>query len=370
MFVYSDFYKAQQTIITMQLQFDTIPFTANDGFECNLLHVVTASPATRGPVLLVHGAGVSANIFNPPHPDNLIRTLVNEGYDVWLENWRGSIALGPNEWDLDQAAINDHPAAVKKIIALTGTRTIKAIIHCQGSTSFMISAALGLLPEVNLIISNAVSLHPVVSGFSRFKLAVFLPLVGLWFRYLNPQWGLRAPTIGSKLLRAFVWLTHWEKDTMVGKFVSFTYGTGWPALWRLENLDAATKEWIQHEFAEVPISFFRHIRKCIRKGELVSVTGQTSYLSHFQSDARFVLFAGEKNRCFLPQSQQCTFDFLEARDPGRHSLHRIKNYSHLDLFWGKNAHLDVFPLILHALNQDNHGNTEKDQKLQRQARTG
>lgn len=353
----------------MQLQFETIPFTANDGFECNLLHVAAPSPV-RGPVLLVHGAGVSASIFNPPHPQNLIHTLIGEGYDVWLENWRGSIVFEPNEWNLDQVAINDHPAAVRKVIELTGAKTIKAIIHCQGSTSFMISAALGLLPEVDLIISNAVSLHPVVSRFSRFKLKVFLPLVSLWFRYLNPQWGIHAPTAGSKLLRAFVWLTHWEKDTMVGKFVSFTYGTGWPALWRLENLDNTTLQWIQQEFAEVPISFFRHIRMCIGRGELVSVDGQTEYLRDFRSSASFTLLAGEQNQCFLPWSQQNTFAFLEAREPGKHRLHRIKAYSHLDLFWGKDAHKDVFPLILNALNPDNHGNTEKNQTIRRETRAG
>ena len=121
---------------------------------------------------MVHGAGVRANIFNPPHPNNIIQMAVVDGYDVWLENWRGSIDFEANEWDLDMVAKNDHPAAVKKIIEQTGATQIKAIVHCQGSTSFMISAMLGLLPEVKLIISNAVSLHPVVPAFSVFKIKV------------------------------------------------------------------------------------------------------------------------------------------------------------------------------------------------------
>jgi poly(3-hydroxyalkanoate) synthetase len=77
---------------------------------------------------------------------------IRDGYDVWLENWRGSIEFTPNEWDLDMVAKNDHPAAVKKIIEQTGAKEIKAIIHCQGSTSFMMSAMLGLLtrPEIGL----------------------------------------------------------------------------------------------------------------------------------------------------------------------------------------------------------------------------
>ena len=54
-----------------------------------------------------------------------------------------------NEWTLDQAAIHDHPAAVRKVVEETGAEKVKAIIHCQGSTSFMMSALAGLVPEVD-----------------------------------------------------------------------------------------------------------------------------------------------------------------------------------------------------------------------------
>jgi hypothetical protein len=50
-------------VTTMSYREDTVPFTAGDGFECNLIHVQGEKPATRGPVILVHGAGVRANLF-------------------------------------------------------------------------------------------------------------------------------------------------------------------------------------------------------------------------------------------------------------------------------------------------------------------
>ena len=170
------------------LQERTIPFTSGDGVECNLINVRGTLPPTRGPVLLVHGAGVRANIFRAPVETNFVDYLVAHGYDVWLENWRASIDLAPNEWTLDQAAIFDHPSAVAKVLEETGSKTVKAVIHCQGSTSFMLSAASGLLPQVDTIVSNAVSLHPVVPKWSWFKLTFVLPLVALFTRYLNPQW--------------------------------------------------------------------------------------------------------------------------------------------------------------------------------------
>lgn len=335
------------------VEFDTIDFDSIDGFKCNLKHPTGQHP-TKCPVLLVHGAGVRANIFNPPSSKNLIHCLMEEGYDVWLENWRGSIDFPPNEWDLDQTGLYDHPAAVKTIVEFTGASEIMAIIHCQGSTGFMISAMLGLVPEVKVIISNAVSLHPVVPKYSLFKLWSYIPLVSNFFQYLDPQWALHAPDLKSKIIKALVQATHHEKDTLVGKFVSFIYGAGFPALWRLENLDKATMDWIQHEFAAVPLTFFHHIKKCVQEGVLVPLEQdpERNYVpDQLKTEARVILFTGTKNKCFLPESQQNTFEYLERLAPGKHRLYSIENYSHLDIFFGKNAYLDVFPLMINELNQ-------------------
>lgn len=339
----------------MNHQFETFEFDAYDGFKCNLKRLANHTP-TKCPVMLVHGAGVRGNIFNPPNENNLITMLAMEGYDVWLENWRGSIEHEPNHWDLDQVALNDHPAAIKKIVEITGEKELKAIIHCQGSTSFMISAVLGLVPEVKTIISNAVSLHPVVPKYSEIKLDYYLPFVKLLFEYLNPAWGLHAPDIKSKFLRLLVAATHWEKDTMVGKFVSFTYGAGFPALWLLENLDNKTMDWIQHEFAEVPVTFFRHIRKCVHAGALMPANVANESATYLdtkpKTDARIVLFGGQRNLCFRPESQINTYNYLESIKPGFHKLYILDNYSHLDVFLGKDANRDVFPIMIDELSKN------------------
>ena len=40
-----------------------VPVRARDGFELNLINVRGSQRPEKGPVLLVHGAGVRANIF-------------------------------------------------------------------------------------------------------------------------------------------------------------------------------------------------------------------------------------------------------------------------------------------------------------------
>ena len=332
-----------------EADFERIPFDALDGFKLNFWRYRGAD-TSKGPVLLIHGAGVRANLFNPPNQPNLVEMLATTGYDVWLENWRASIEFAENEWDLDQAGLNDHPAAVQKICELTGYSEIKAIVHCQGSTSFMISAALGLVPQVKTIITNAVSLHPLEQEFSVIKLTTLVPVVRHITKYLNPQWGRVAPTIKAKLLRTFVNVFHWENDTPVGKFVSFTYGTGWPALWELTNLSDETKNWIQDEFAAVPLRFFRHIRRSVRRGALVPFSGPGTYIDQPpKTSARFVFFAGKLNKCFSWKSQLKTYEYLNALQPNKHRLYVLPTYSHLDVFFGKNAHLDIFPTMIQEL---------------------
>jgi pimeloyl-ACP methyl ester carboxylesterase len=332
-----------------------VPFMAEDGLRLNLINVRGEREPHRGPVLLVHGAGVRANIFRAPVKTTIVDALVGRGYDVWLENWRASIDFEPNNWTLDQAARYDHPAAVRTVVDETGSEKVKAIIHCQGSTSFTMSACAGLLPQVDTVVSNAVSLHPVVPDWSRMKLRFAVPVVRRFLRFLNPGWGDDPPDNFDRLLTMVVRLFHHECDNTVCKQVSFTYGSGFPALWRHENLNPATHgEFVPREFGHVPLTFFQQMAKCVSNGHLVSFEGIPGLLDDYvaqppRTDARFILFAGERNLCFLPESQRRTYEWLSGFRPGYHALHVLPNFSHLDVFMGDAAAQDVFPLMADEL---------------------
>ena len=340
-----------------ELETTVVPFTAGDGMALNLHHVTGPRPPTRGPVLLVHGAGVRANIFRPPEPTTLVDALVAEGWDVWLENWRASIDMPPNEWNLDQAAVHDHPAAVQAVLDHTGADTAKAVVHCQGSSSFVLSAVSGLLPKVDTIVSNAMSLHPVLSPPARFKIQVIVPQFAKLMPYVSPRWALDPPPdLRARAVVAFVRLTHRECQHTVCRMVSFTYGVGFPALWSHDNISDDTHDWIDREFAHVPFSFFLQMRDSVVRGHLVTrdefpQLPTSSVAGPPQTDARIVLLAGKNNRCFLPESQARTFAFLDRHRPGHHALHTIPGYGHLDVLFGRNASRDTYPLILEALGR-------------------
>ncbi len=336
----------------------TVPFVARDGFRCRLVNVRPEAPPGRGPVLLVHGAGVSSNVFRAPVETTLVDYLVERGYDVWLEDWRASILLEANTWNLDQAAVEDHPAAVETVLRETGADTLKAVIHCQGSCSFMMAAVAGLLPQVTTVVSNAVSLHPVVPRFSQLKNRLFVPLADRLMVYMDPSWGFRAPALIPRTLALATWLAHRECGSMTCRMVSFTYGSGRPALWRHENLNAETHgRWLDDNFGRVPLSFFAQMHSCVEAGHLLPVAGYRELPESLvaqapQTDSRFAFFAGELNQCFLPASQVRTFEFFDRHQPGRHALHVLPGYSHLDLFMGERAAQDVFPLMLAELEKE------------------
>jgi len=341
-----------------------VPFTAGDGRALNLVHLRGPGTPRRGPVLLVHGAGVRANIFRPPVAMHFVDALLEQGHDVWLENWRASIDLPPCAWTLDDAALHDHPAAVRTVLAETGARSLKAVIHCQGSTSFTMAAVAGLLPQVSHIVSNAVSLHPQVCTASRLKSQLAVPVVGWLTDRLDPRWGEgRGDGAGRwvpRALRRLVELTHPECDNGVCRFASFTYGTGFPVLWRHENLGSAVHDWIRDEFAAVPMSFFRQMAASLDAGQLVraATTPASSGLPAAYAaapprcDARFTFIAGRRNDCFQWQSQRDSHAWFTQHQPGRHALHVFEDYGHLDIFIGQQAARDTFPVMLAALADD------------------
>ncbi|MEV4900597.1 alpha/beta fold hydrolase [Citricoccus sp. NPDC055426] len=335
---------------------EVIPLTAGDGTPLSLVHVANPrlGPAPRGPVLLVHGAGVRAEIFRPPLDRTLVDALLDDGWDVWMSNWRASIDLDPVPWTLDEAAAYDHPAAVRAVLQATGADTLAAFVHCQGSTSFTMAAVAGLLPQVRTVVTNAVALHVSLPLLSRTKVTRLLPLLDAFTPSLSPRWGYKSNGYFSRLVRAGVRATHPECENTVCRMVSFTYGSGRPALWSHENLDEATHHWIIGEFAGAPLTFFHQMARCAAAGHLVptgAVPGLPASLVDVapRTDARFVFLTGAQNRCFLPDSQVRSFEFFARHRPGRDALHLIPDYGHLDVVFGRNAWRDVYPTILEEL---------------------
>jgi predicted alpha/beta hydrolase len=328
----------------------------DDGRDLTVHHVRGDAEPTQGPVLLQHGTGVRANLFyGSPMERSIVDVLVAEGYDVWLGNWRGSIDLPECDYTLDEVARFDHPALIAAVLRESGARTLKAIVHCQGSTSFALACAGGLVPEVTDVVSNAVSFHVDVPRLSKLQMQVLIPLLAPGYPGFDPQWTIRPTALRARLLANWARLVRRECREPVCQMANYTYGVGGNILWDHANLDPPTHRWIAREFGWVPTSFFQQMSRCATKGHLIAASGfdeipEDVVASPPGNRPRWTFVAGSANRCFLPSSQERSFAWLDALEPGRHALVELAGYTHLDVFFGRNAARDVFGHLVAALD--------------------
>lgn len=296
-----------------------------------------------------------AESFRPPVPRTIVDALIDDGWDVWMLNWRGSIDLDPRPWTFDDVARYDHPAAVRHLVEHTGATAIAAIAHCAGSATISMSAVAGLVPQVETIVSNGVSLTPVLPPFARFKLRSLLPVLHNREPYLDVAWRDGPERLVPWITRTAVRIWHAECNNPVCNMASFALGSGNPALWWHRNLDAPTHAWLLDEFGRIPLSFYAQVSRSDRAGRIVSMRSSPELPPRFaetapKTTARFALFTGDGNRAFLPESQRRTHAYLERHQPARHSLNVLRGYRYTDVFIGRNAHKDVFPKMLAELN--------------------
>ena len=329
-----------------------------DGVDLTLHHLARADREPAGePVLFMHGTGTRAEIFyGAPLHRTLPEALLDAGLDVWVANWRGSIDLPLRDYTLDEVARFDHPALIAAVLRETGHTTLSAVVHCQGSTSFALAAAAGLVPEVTDVVSTSVSFHVDVTPASRRRMMVLLPLMAPGYPGFDPQWAIRPTAARARALALWARLVRRECRQPVCQMANYVYGAGGDVLWAHRNLDPATHRWIAREFGWVPSSFFRQMARCVRAGQVVSVDGSDALPARAadrppRDRPRWTLIAGGDNRCFLPSSQERTFAWLDALEPGRHALHVLPGFTHLDLFFGARADAEVFGHAVAALSR-------------------
>jgi hypothetical protein len=219
----------------------------------------------------------------------------------------------------------------------------------------MMAAVAGLVPQVTHVVSNAVSLHVNLTRRSELKMRVMTPSASVFLRGADPQWTARAPAAINHAIGRWSELRGGHCDNPVCRSANYFYGIGGEVLWHHRNLNNATHEWGSREWGFCPMSFFKQMGKCAAKGHLVP-TGKLDQLPRSlvdqrpQTAARFTFIAGRDNICFLPLSQKRTWEHFEGYEPGRHRFHELEGYTHLDVFLGREAHNDVYPVIIEGLD--------------------
>jgi hypothetical protein len=340
---------------------------------------------TLGPVLLVPGSGVRAEMYyGQPVGPSCAEYLLGLGYDVWVENWRASIDLPPNDYTLDHAAMHDHPLAVQRILGVCAAAaergdsppagakgepvTLKAVVHCQGSISFMMAVVAGWIdPRVTHIVSSAVSLFIDVTESTWLKQRLAMPLVARTFSGLDAQWGIRPTTPTAGLFAAAAKRMERPCGNPTCQVANFMYGSGWDVLFRHVDdhgnpwVTDAVHEWSGRELGYTPLSLIAQVAESSRHGYIVSSptpppgTPAAYLATPPQTRAQVTFIAGDHNNMFRWQGQHRAARFFdESAGEGQADFVVLPGFGHLDTFWARDAPRVAFPVIKAGLEWD-HG---------------
>ena len=328
-------------------------FKTTDGAQ---LRLTRYQGGRKGPVLLLHGLGVSSSIFSIDTIEtNLLEYLFGNGYDVWLLDFRASIDLPSSAtlFTADDVATKDYPAAISEVRQLTNTRSVQVVAHCYGATTFSMALCAGLQGVRSAVISQ-ISTHIVAPTVNRIRTGLHLP------EFLD--------RLGVSTLNAYVdthesWLNLLYDKALdlypVGETcqspvchrITFMYAP----LYRHEQLNEATHEALHEMFGIANMRAFEGLGLMTRKGHIVAADGGEDYVPNMDHMAIPMLFVhGEQNECFLPESTEITYNLLRQKnDPRLYTRCVIPGYGHIDCIFGKNAVTDVYPLILKHLEATN-----------------
>jgi cholesterol oxidase len=310
----------------------------------------------KGPVILSHGLGVSSLIFSIDTIEtNLLEYLFSHGYDVWLLDYRASIAM-PSSYQgssADDVATLDYPAAVAKVREVTDAETVQMVVHCFGSTTFfmaMLAGLEGVRSAVCSQIANDVRAVPL----TRFKSGLHVPdvLARLEVKSLtayvttHTDWKDR---LFDEALKLYPLEAEEHCNSDVCHRITFLYSL----LYEHAQLNEATHNALHEMFGVANIKALEHLARLVRTGHLVDFNGAEVYMPHLGRLAIPISFIhGAQNQCFLPESTAITYESLRAKN-GQYLYDRqlIPGYGHIDCIFGRNAVRDVYPFVLSHLEE-------------------
>ncbi|KAG0205147.1 hypothetical protein BGX28_003188 [Mortierella sp. GBA30] len=369
---------------------------SSDGFKTRL----TRYRGKKGPVLLLHGASVSSEIFATSLiPHNLCDYLLANDYDVWLSDWRMSILVSDSHRQSPiYGGARDHAAAIKIILKETGVKNIQVVAHCVGSVTLWAGMLNGEVEGVGSLVSSQVATHPLITTANKIKQN--LQLVPLFEKVLRQDGfdcmthspsltpastasseqaddqqrpiavGTSAPPKVTLLdraidnaLRFMPMPLHECCNNAVCHRASFCYGL----LWEHDKLSNNFHDNLDGILGSINIESLKGlVDGWTKKKTLMDVEGKDlvtpENLKRAFEKVPVLLIHGAKNQVFVPEATLKTVEALRSNNlpltgqtydyKGMYRREVIPGYGHLDCIVGDKAYKEVYPFILDHLERN------------------
>ena len=310
----------------------------------------------RGPVVLCHGMGANPQTFTADTiAPNIVEFLVGLGFDVWLQEWRGSTSLptAGTQFNGDQVAQFDHAAAEAKVREVTGRHDVHWVTHCVGSITFMMATLAGWTTPASVVFSQA-GAHPVAPTLTKLK-------TEMRTASLLRVFGVKTLTTDSYddesiRARVFDFLLRFHpvpRDercaSAVCRRLAFIYGIAV----HHAAVNEATHLALHELFGITDLTMMVHLSRCAREERLVTADGANAYLPHVERARLPMTFiSGAHNLVWIPESTKRDYDWL-VRELGPDGFTRVvlDGHGHQDSFMGAAAFEDAFPVVLAHLER-------------------
>ena len=311
---------------------------------------------SRGPVVISHGLGANPLTFSTDTIDtNAVEYLVDHGFDVWIQEWRGSTLLPTcySSFNADDVARFDHPAAERTIQELTGRKELHWVTHCVGSITITMATLAGTTSPASLLCSQA-GAHPI--GPEIMKLKVRINAAGLLraahIKRLTTDTFTRE-SLGQRAFDALLHLYPIPKDERcdqeVCRRLAFIYGVAV----HHAAVNGETHVNLHELFGAANLEMMEQLAHMAGAERLISVDGADLYLPHLERLQLPITFLhGAHNLVWVPESTQRTYDLL-VHEFGPDHYRRIvfPDHGHQDTIMGERAIDNAFPAILEHLDR-------------------
>ncbi|XP_021819782.1 uncharacterized protein LOC110761590 [Prunus avium] len=325
------------------------------------------------PVLLLNGYSTES-YWLPTEPNDLIRTLLEEGHETWLLQSRLHPLNPSTSFTIEDVGRFDIPAAINKIMELHGPCVkVHVVAHCVGGLALHIAVMGGHVSATriaSLSCTNS-SMFFKLSALSTVKM--WLPLMPISMFILGNNKILpllETSSVSSrhsllKLIACFI--PRYEKCTCNEcEVFSGIFGN---TFWH-KNISPTMHQWLNKQSStRLPMAAFPHLRKICNSGFIVDSSGSNSYMIHPERMALPTLYiSGGRSLLVTPHTSFLAHKYMKLHQPGfRHERVVVEGFGHSDLLIGEESYKEVFPHILSHIRSAEQGRIGKGKKCRKEA---
>ena len=314
-------------------------FKASDGSGLTLHHT---SGGEKGPVIVAPGTAMTALTFCLDTIEtNLVEFLVNQGFDVWLFDWRTSPLLEAHRrpYSLDDVARYDWPAAVDEVRRHTGKQRVCVLAHCLSSTCFFLSLLRGYLASdrIRCLIASQVGLHLKMPAPATLKIAMCVDWLAPEKDMIHQKPTESTGEVSDRAMSLFSRLIPNSCDKLICRRQRLTFGE----VILHSRVNHATHDLMGDLIPECQAFFLKDVAVWARRGTVLN-QGEVEHFDRLKLPIH--LISGGENRMFVPISTQLTYQMLCDRngaDLYRRTLYQ--GFGHLDCFVGEGARDAIWP---------------------------